>query len=69
MAFVNVHDATGAILFRYDAARNLIEVKSAKLGPVLVDLERYRQAPAAVVQDQQQHPEGTRPQAEEQHSV
>ena len=52
MAFVNVHDATGAILFRYDAARNLIEVKSAKLDPVLVDLERYRQAPAAVMPDQ-----------------
>ena len=59
MAFVNVHDPQGRLLFRYDAARNLIEVKSAKLGPVLIDLERYRQAPATVVPDQQQ------PQAEE----
>ena len=39
MAFVNVHDATGAILFRYDAGRNLIAIKRDKVGWVLVDLE------------------------------
>ena len=46
MAWHDVHDPRGTLLYRYDSERSLVEIKSAGLGTVLVDLERYPQPQA-----------------------
>ncbi len=47
MAWQDVHDPTGTLLFRYDPERSLVEIETAGLGLVLVDLERYQRRQAA----------------------
>ncbi len=46
----DVRDPTGKLLFRYDAERSLVEIKSRGVGTVVIDLLQYEQqqpAPAA----------------------
>lgn len=54
-AFVDIRDAQGRLLCRYDSERHLIEIKRRHEEPIVIDLKVYMQAMRFVKEQQSQN--------------